>query len=313
MSEHMSPLDQLYILNAELMKHGDKFTSPIVTVGGQAVHYWVVWYKDIYSEHPPIDYITSNDIDVTARNIDISVISSVLDVPVNYNDGSPPSLAILPLKNIKDGKIKTYFHKKFVNKEIFDDRHIEEPNIVDVLSSASYLTPSDFNGRKLIINTEVFHLPMEKFQYTAHDKVRVLNPITCMASRFHNVTQGVKRNVVQEVARIKALMVPVVAFIIEKFFIEEFRNGRKFLDLFVREVGKTAYRRFIVEHQIDIIKMLELIHSELSESGEFEENNHAFLTKELPNTIHQLSLQIERKKAQIHREILTKNKQLQRG
>ncbi len=51
MSEHMSPLDQLYILNAELMKHGDKFTSPIVTVGGQAVHYWVVWYKDIYSEH----------------------------------------------------------------------------------------------------------------------------------------------------------------------------------------------------------------------------------------------------------------------
>lgn len=38
MSEHLEPLDQLYLINAELMRHGDKFSSPIITVGGQAVH-----------------------------------------------------------------------------------------------------------------------------------------------------------------------------------------------------------------------------------------------------------------------------------
>ncbi|HBH6890676.1 hypothetical protein QO199_24535 [Serratia bockelmannii] len=306
MSDHMRPLDQLYILNAELMKHGDKFTSPVVTVGGQAVHYWVVWYREYYADLPTSHYITSNDIDVTARKIDIEAISSALEVPASYNDGSPPSLAILPLKNLNDGKIKTYFHKKFVNKEIFDESHIEEPNVVDVLSSASYLEPSDFSGKKLHINTEIFHLPLDGFQYTPHDKVRVLNPITCMASRFHNVTQGVKRNVTQEVERIKALMVPVLVFITEKFSKEEFRTARKFLDLFTREIGKSAYRRFIVEHQIDIIKMLEMIHQEISEIKEDDPTYHAFLTKELPNKISYIADKIERKKAQIHREIVTK-------
>jgi hypothetical protein len=308
MSEHMSPLDQLYTINAELMKHGNKFNSPIVTVGGQAVHYWVVWYRENYIELPPEDYISSNDIDFTARKVDISEICSALGVPANYNDGSPPALAILPLRNIRDGKIKTYFHKKFVNKEIFDDKNIEEPNIVDILSSASYLEPSDFEGNKLFINTEIFMLPLDGYEYTPHEKIRVLNPITCMASRFHNVTQGVKKNVPQEVARIQALMVPVVAFIIEKFSYEEFRTARRFLDLYVQVIGKSEYRRFIVEHRLGVLKMLDVIHNEISKPEIIESKYSNFLTNELPRTIHNLSKTFDRKKAQIHREMLSKRK-----
>ncbi len=38
---HIEPLDQLYLLNRELMEHADNFTAPVITIGGQAVHYWV--------------------------------------------------------------------------------------------------------------------------------------------------------------------------------------------------------------------------------------------------------------------------------
>lgn len=307
MSDHLNPLDQLYLINAELMKHGDKFSSPIITVGGQAVHYWAVWYKDNYENLPPEQYITSNDIDITARKIDISAICSVLDIPAEYNDGTPPSLAILPLKNIKDGNVKTYLRKKFVNKQIFDDERKEVPNIMDILSSASYLEPDDFKGNKLIINTEMFLLPLEGFQYTPHKNIRVLNPIACMASRFHNVTQGVKKNVTQEVERIKALMVPTVVYILEKFAEEDFRTARKYLDMFIHEMGKSSYRRFIVTHDLDIIQILNIIRSELSSSLRFEDTHRDFLTLELPRTIERWLGHIERKKAQIHREKLSKH------
>lgn len=127
MSTHLNPLDQLYLINHELMKHGDDFNFPIVTVGGQAVHYWVVWYLDNYETPPPGQYITSNDIDVTARRLDIQAISKALGVPAEYNDGNPPSLAILPLTNAKNGSIKYYQNKLFVNKQIFYAENIERP------------------------------------------------------------------------------------------------------------------------------------------------------------------------------------------
>ncbi|WP_153303174.1 hypothetical protein [Serratia marcescens] len=308
MSEHLEPLDQLYLINAELMKYGDKFSSPIVTVGGQAVHYWAVWYQENYASPPPEQYITSNDIDVTARKVDIDEICSVLDVPAEFNDGTPPSLAILPMKNIKDGNVKTYLRKKFVNKQIFDAENKEVPNVMDVLSSASYLKPTDFEGEKLKFNTEMFLLPLEGFQYTPHKNIRVLNPIACMASRLHNVTTGVKRNVTQEVERIKALMVPVVVFILEKFLTEDFRTARKYLGLFEREIGKSGYRRFIVTHDLDVIKMLNAIISELSGMAKFKSEHSDFITLDLPRVIDRWSVQIDRKKAQIHREELSKKK-----
>ncbi len=308
MSEHLEPLDQLYLINAELMKHGDKFSSPIITVGGQAVHYWAVWYKDNYESPPPEQYITSNDIDVTARKVDIQEICAALNVPAEFNDGTPPSLAILPMKNIKDGNVKTYLKKKFVNKQIFDSEHREVPNIMDVLSSASYLEPADFEGDKLEINTEMFLLPLEGFQYTPHKNIRVLNPIACMASRFHNVTTGVKKNITQEVERIKALMVPVVVYLLERFLKDDFRTARKYLDLFEHEIGKSRYRRFIVTHNLDVIKILKVILSELSEVAQFKKEYPDFLTRDLPRHIEKWSMQLERKKAQIHREERVKKK-----
>lgn len=132
---------------------------------------------------PPEQYITSNDIDVTARKVDIQEICAALNVPAEFNGGSPPSLAILPMKNIKDGNVKTYL-KKFVNKQIFDSEHREVPNIMDVLSSTSYLESTDFEGDKLKINTDMLLLPLEGFQYTPYKNIRVLNPIDSL----HGVT-----------------------------------------------------------------------------------------------------------------------------
>lgn len=302
MSTHLNPLDQLYLINHELMKHGDDFNFPIVTVGGQAVHYWVVWYLDNYETPPPGQYITSNDIDVTARRLDIQAIAKALDVPAEYNDGNPPSLAILPLTNAKNGSIKSYQNKLFVNKQIFDAENIERPNIVDILSSASDLEPKDFEGKKLLLHTEIFYLPLDGFQYTPHKNIRVLNPIACMASRFHNVTTGVKKNIAQEVERIKALMVPVVAYILGKFAETDFRVARKYYDLFIMKIEKSAYRRFIVTHNISIIKMLDIIRSELIGSGKFNGSNKQFVLDEIPRTIKRIEEKLARKEAQIFRE-----------
>lgn len=148
----------------------------------------------------------------------------------------------------------------------------------------------------------MFYLPLNGFQYTPHKNIRVLNPIACMASRFHNVTTGVKKNITQEVERIKALMVPVVAYILEKFSESDFRVARKYYDLFIRKIEKSAYRRLIVTHNIGVIKMLDIILSELIRSGSFNENNKQFVLEEIPRTIKRIEAKLARKEAQLYRE-----------
>ncbi|WP_052760822.1 MULTISPECIES: hypothetical protein [Photorhabdus] len=242
---HIEPLDQLYLLNRELMEHADNFTAPVITIGGQAVHYWVTWYYNNYSAKPLSEYVTSNDVDFSARKIDIEAIAKALNVSIQHNENNPPpSIAIFALKDKDTGKIKEYKNRLFVNKQIYNEKHIEMPNVVDIIDWPAGFELNDFQTNKLALNTEIFYIPIIGMKYTPHYNVRILNPIACMKSRFFNIYSKVKMDVMQEVERINMLCVPVLIFLYEKFDKCDFREAKKYFSKFLEIVENTHYKRF---------------------------------------------------------------------
>jgi len=89
------PYEQAYLLNKQLIARAHLFRDPVITIGGQAVQYWVSYYYQLYRNAlPDARLITSVDVDYAARRHDITAIARALGVDANLNDaGQPPSLA----------------------------------------------------------------------------------------------------------------------------------------------------------------------------------------------------------------------------
>ncbi len=89
------PYEQMYLLNQQLISNAHQLKHAVITVGGQAVQYWISYYHAQYGDRLPDERLTTSvDCDDSARKDDIAVIAKTLNVKTWENkDGQPPSLA----------------------------------------------------------------------------------------------------------------------------------------------------------------------------------------------------------------------------
>lgn len=70
------PYEQMYLLNQQLICNADQFKHAVITVGGQAVQYWISYYHAQYGDRLPDERLTTSvDCDYSARKDDIAAIA----------------------------------------------------------------------------------------------------------------------------------------------------------------------------------------------------------------------------------------------
>lgn len=75
------PYEQMYLLNQQLICNADQFKHAVITVGGQAVQYWISYYHAQYGDRLPDERLTTSvDCDYSARKDDIAAIAKTLNV-----------------------------------------------------------------------------------------------------------------------------------------------------------------------------------------------------------------------------------------
>lgn len=302
-SDFLQPIDQLFFINKALIDNSDRIVEPIITVGGQAVHYWVVHYLSYYRTPPESVYIASNDVDFSTRASNLSVIEAILNVEANRDEnGPPPSLALILLKDKVTHKIKSENGKYYVNHELYDGEHEIKPNIVDIIDFPAGFEHVDFKEKKLILNTEPFQLPME-LETPPSDLIRILNPIACVKSRVANIEQKIKPNITAEVERIKSLRVPVVVFILDKFLQTEFREAKEYLYKLFELLQDRITIRIIAKYKIDFHSVLDAIYISLKDLEGIDET---FISKDFIHRAGYTKKKIDKKiKQYAEQEALT--------
>lgn len=293
---HLSPYEQLQLLNYALIQNADRLFEPVVTVGGQAVGYWVNFYHDYYRELPDQTLIASIDIDFAAKKTDIKAIASAFGVTPEFNDaGNPPSLAMFLLIDEKTGKTKaTPEGFVFSNQDMAEVK----ANIVDIIDRPAGFSSDDFKDKRLLFNTEPFYTPEFSPQTpTSDERVRILTPLACMYSRFSNLSGKVKRNQAQEVARIKALMVPSYLFLIEKFEATDFRSARQYLQQLFDMAKNSQFIRIQTANNINLSLIVERLCDYFRDNFDDYDVPGAFVEKDLPTQIADLTRYYARIKA----------------
>ncbi|TCL02190.1 hypothetical protein EZJ58_0186 [Sodalis ligni] len=277
-------------LNRYLIRNAEKLPSPVITVGGQAVMYWLAVYMDAYTEKPDMTFINSIDIDYVARNEGVAAIAQIFNVDAEIQTTfTPPSLAVLALIDVSTGKVKEDEQGLFLNPEV------NEANIVDIIDRPSGFESDDFTGEKLALNTELFQvLPEHCGDVTCNDKVRVLNPIACIRSRLSNATVPMLKDPLTEAARIRALAIPAYNFLLEKFECLPFRQGRIYLDYFCSIIWQRNYRRYQIEHKVPLYKIIEVILNEIKLKPDDFKLPEDFYNIELPRKLEYLRTEYER-------------------
>jgi hypothetical protein len=224
MVKYLNPIDQLFELNRELIPLLDKFEHSIIVVGGQALYYWINYYHDfhvqIYDEQ-----IESIDIDYAAKLNDARQLPKGWNIDV-YNeakDSPPPSLATILLTN--KGKIKNKDGSLFIDTDEYLRKNQLKANIVDIIDFPIGFSHKDFNdSKKLELYTECFEYP-KKWECPPNPKLRILNPISCLKSRLCNISAEIK-DIQTEKERIKAIRIPIHAFLEQKFKTNKFRVAK---------------------------------------------------------------------------------------
>ncbi|WP_210478291.1 hypothetical protein [Pantoea ananatis] len=228
--EVIPPYEQIYRLNRRLIQNGDELQHAVITVGGQAVQYWVNWYLDRYGpDLPDHRLITSVDCDYSARKDDIEAIANTLNVPYCHNnDGQPPSLAQFMLLDKDTGKVKEEDGRLFALPG-----EPEAANVVDIIDHPSGFTRKDFSLKNIGLYTSPFKVKAtEPGMPEEHKHILVLNPVACMRSRFSNLID-LKRRPEVEIARINALKIPTYYFLLDQFDRTPFQLARDiYMDLY---------------------------------------------------------------------------------
>lgn len=61
------PYEQMYLLNQQLICNADQLKHAVITVGGQAVQYWISYYHAQYGDRLPDERLTTSvDCDYSA-------------------------------------------------------------------------------------------------------------------------------------------------------------------------------------------------------------------------------------------------------
>ncbi|ELI8127124.1 hypothetical protein ACRRQX_000330 [Yersinia enterocolitica] len=293
------PYEQMYLLNQQLICNADQFKYAVITVGGQAVQYWISYYHAQYGDKLPDErLVTSVDCDYSARKEDIAAIAKTLNVKTWQNkDGQPPSLAQFMLIDQDSHDIKQDDGRIFANPNAPD-----EANTVDIIDRPGGFERSDFLGDKLYLHTTPFYVEATgPGMPEMSEKVRVLNPIACMRSRFSNLID-LRRDPEIEIARINALKIPCYFFLIEQFDVEPFRIAREmFMELWQLASNENCLRQQAFWHtwqgpllerqqsnNITLLDVLERVHQFLVEHPDDFDIAEAFVTKDLPLRLAQL-------------------------
>ncbi|WP_193138519.1 hypothetical protein [Klebsiella aerogenes] len=297
--------EQMYLLNQQLIRNADKFKYAVITVGGQAVQYWISYFHAQYGDRLPDQrLVTSADCDYSARKEDIAAIAKTLNVMTWTNkEGQPPSLAQFMLIDQDTHDIKRDDGRIFANPDAPD-----EANTVDIIDRPGGFECSDFQGDKLYLHTTPFFVEATGPGMPEMDeKVRVLNPIACMRSRFSNLF-ALRRTPEIEIARINALKIPCYYFLIEQFDEQPFKVAREiYMDLWRLANDESCLRQQAFWHSwqgpllerqqsnnITLIDVLEGVHRFLVSHLDDFEIKEAFVTKELPLKLAQLRERFER-------------------
>lgn len=295
-NEAIPPFEQAYLLNTQLIASGDQLRDAVITVGGQAVQYWVSYFHDQYGDELPDErLVTSIDVDYSANKHDVNAIAHALHVDVSLNDkGNPPSVARFLLIDSKTKEIKQVDGRYFSDPE-----DPEMANTVDVIDWPAGFELGDFSDKKLLLNTEPFLIALgDTEEPVKHEKVRVLNPIACIKSRFANLKILRRRRDV-ELARINALKIPCFLFILEMFDERDFRVARDhFMNLYALAWDEN-YLRLQTElrdakHNVSLLPILEKVHEYLVVHFDDFELPEDFVHKDLPNRLRQLRKRSER-------------------
>lgn len=184
----------------------------------------------------------------------------------------------------------------------------DEANTVDIIDRPGGFECSDFQGDKLYLHTTPFFVEATGPGMPEMDeKVRVLNPIACMRSRFSNLF-ALRRTPEIEIARINALKIPCYYFLIEQFDEQPFKVAREiYMDLWRLANDESCLRQQAFWHSwqgpllerqqsnnITLIDVLEGVHRFLASHLDDFEIKEAFVTKELPLKLAQLRERFER-------------------
>ncbi|MEQ9855123.1 MULTISPECIES: hypothetical protein [Pectobacterium] len=311
------PYEQVYLLNQQLICNADKFKYAVITVGGQAVQYWISYYHALYGDRLPDERLTTSvDCDYSARKDDIVAIAKTLNVKTWENkNGQPPSLAKFMLIDQDTHDIKRDNDRLFAVPD-----EPGEPNVVDIIDHPGGFDRSDFLGNKLYLHTTPFYVETTGPGIPEmSEKVRVLNPIACMRSRFSNLID-LRRDPEIEIARINALKIPCYYFLINEFDVKPFRIARKmFMELWQLAYSAKCLRQQAFWHtwqgplledqqsnNITLLDVLEKVHQLLIIHQDDFEIPKAFVTRDLSLKLAQLNDRFER-------YIALNNKQAVRG
>ncbi|MDH2069465.1 hypothetical protein [Pantoea sp. GD03673] len=298
------PYEQMYLLNQQLICNADQLKCAVVTVGGQAVQYWISYYYALYPDRLPDERLTTSvDCDYSARKDDIAAIAKTLNVKAWTNkDGNPPSLAQFMLIDQDTDDIKQADDRLFAMPDA-----PEVANTVDVIDKPGGFERVDFLGEKLYLYTTPFYVAATGPDVPEmHEKVRVLNPVACMRSRFSNLID-LRRDSTVENARINALKIPCFYFLLEAFDEQPYKIAREmYMELWKLAGDENCLRhqafwhcwqgplmKFQQSNNITLLEVLEKVHQYLTEHLDDFEIPPAFVEKELPIKLAQLRQRFE--------------------
>jgi len=277
-------------LNRELIPLLDEFESLIIVVGGQALYYWIDYYYDFHDKTHD-EQIESVDIDYVAKLNDARKLPKIWNVDV-YNeakDSPPPSLATILLRN-KD-EIKNKDGSFFIDTDEYLRKNELKPNIVDIIDRPTGFSHRDFtDNKKIELNTECFEYP-KKWQCPSNPKLRILNPVSCLKSRLSNISAKIK-DIQTEKERIKAIRVPIHAFLEQKFKTNEFRAAKKYMDYFLEVIESSDGLKMETLHAVSLLNIVKSLKDDVLNKLRLPEK---YLSLDLQNSINRIDNKISKK------------------
>lgn len=287
----LMPLEQLQELSKELLPIVNSLSSPLIIVGGQAVSYWMDYYKEAI-QGLNTEQIASSDIDFMMTNRpDIVEIAKTWDVEPQFAGEAtqPPSVAIALLHGPDGQDIKTSSSgAKFIDMDAFELEGTLNPNIVDFIDSpAGFERDELISTHKRALLTQRYEFPQNSTD--SNDNLLILNPIGCLKSRIANLLKTNKPKEI-EVLRIKALCFPIYFFIQDLYIDHEPKHVKRYLkllsEIICSESGVQVFTHYGTDLRPALIDTLNL-----------PNQPDKFYSEELPRFIAKLNDKFERRYA----------------
>lgn len=288
---YLKPLDQLFSLNAEIHPELDKYSGPIIVVGGQAVAYWLNYYSDIIK--PTLDSERASqsvDIDYAAYSADVQDMADCWNVIVSYaKDHPPPSIALMKLEDSNKVIKQNLDGFLFIDIDELDYKDIIKSNLVDIIDRPAGFPSNLLSSKKdLRLFTAEFQFPLN-FGLSPHSKLRILSPLGCIKSRIANLFQTQKNKDI-EVARIKLLREPL-AYYLQDFAAENgFKEFKVHLDSFKDLILSDNGCKLYTIHDVNLIEVYKFLATKTPNMP------NLFIEKELPSVLLKMNEKYKKRK-----------------